>query len=427
MKPRFRNYLDRQDAMPVLPGLPPTLARKGIFVTIPCYDEPDLITTLDSLAACTPPKTEVTVIVAVNSPTGASPSVLQANLSTLDAVDHWMAAHPTLFFTLRMLHIPDLPAKWAGVGWARKIAMDDAIRSLDRAGADEGILVSFDADSTVTSNYLTAIESAFAAHPKWNFATLRFAHPLSGVGLSPSMQEGIVRYELYLRYLKNAMEWSGYPHSIHTIGSAFAVKASAYVKQGGMNRRQAGEDFHFLHKLVPLGHYGEIPDATVIPSPRVSHRVPFGTGAALKKWAEGDRELITVYPLHRFRTLKPLLENPDRYFSPDAFHADLLFEDLDCGLRQFLQKSEMSDKLSELRSNCADAPSFRKRFYHLLSAFWIIQYLNFCESLPDGKGDLIEESILLLKERSLFPDVPSDPMQLLRHFRDLDDMTDGGN
>ncbi len=35
------------------------------------------------------------------------------------------------------------------------------------------------------------------------------------------------------------------------VGSALAVKALQYVKAGGMNRKQAGEDFYFVQKLVP--------------------------------------------------------------------------------------------------------------------------------------------------------------------------------
>ena len=49
---------------------------------------------------------------------------------------------------------------------------------------------------------------------------------------------------------RNLDDFVGYPDSIYTIGSAFAVRAEAYMKQGGMNRRQAGEDFYFLYKLT---------------------------------------------------------------------------------------------------------------------------------------------------------------------------------
>ena len=37
-----------------------------------------------------------------------------------------------------------------------------------------------------------------------------------------------------------------------------AVRADAYLRQGGMNRRKAGEDFYFLNKFMVLGGYGEM-------------------------------------------------------------------------------------------------------------------------------------------------------------------------
>ena len=77
------------------------------------------------------------------------------------------------------------------------------------------------------------------------------------------------------------MTFAGLPYSYHTIGSAFAVTAKAYARQGGMNRRKAGEDFYFINKLIKGENFGEITNTTVFPSPRTSNRVPFGTGKAI--------------------------------------------------------------------------------------------------------------------------------------------------
>ena len=79
------------------------------------------------------------------------------------------------------------------------------------------------------------------------------------------------------------MKFANLPYSYHTIGSAFAVSASSYAKQGGMNRRKAGEDFYFISKLIKGEKFGEITKTKVIPSPRISDRVPFGTGRSIMK------------------------------------------------------------------------------------------------------------------------------------------------
>jgi hypothetical protein len=285
---------------------------------------------------------------------------------------------------------------------------------------EEGILISFDADSTVTANYFTAIEKEFRKNNSFNFVTVNFCHAVDDPALTPSLQEGIIRYELYLRYLRNAMQWSGYPHAIHTVGSSFAVRATAYVKQGGMNRRQAGEDFHFLHKMVLLGNYGQIGEATVSPSSRISHRVPFGTGAALKRWEAGDQELKTTYSLELFRTLQPLMSDPLFFFNCDEQNWNAGMDHFDPRLQHYIAVSKTTERLKELKKNCGDAKSYTRRFYHELSAFWIIQYLNQNEESIGGKGNLEAEATKLLLAQGIeIPRVTS-PRELLGIYRGID-------
>lgn len=417
---KFRAYLERQQPLPVTELLPVAEGRSTLFVTIPCYDEPDLLRSLGSLVACDAPTSRVSVIVVVNASEKAPSAVLTQNRQTIREVISWWENQPKPFFQLRLIHAPALPAKWAGVGWARKIAMDAAIRSLDQSVLEEGILVAFDADSTVSSNYLTSIEAAFNSNPSYNFITLNFSHPVDDPTLSPSLREGIILYELYLRYLRNAMEWAGYPHAIHTVGSSFAVKATAYVKQGGMNRRQAGEDFHFLHKIVLLGNYGKVTDATVFPSCRISHRVPFGTGAALKKWEEGEQALYSTYSLQVFSTLQPLLSDPAFFFTENRETWGERIQQFDPRLQNYIAETATANRLNELKGNCAEIRIFTKRFYHEISAFWIIRYLNHCEETIGGKGNLEEEATKLLSELKFEIPQANSARELLGIYRRID-------
>ena len=416
----FSAYLDRQQPLPLTEYFSGPAGKSRIFVTIPVYDEPDLLTALRSLAACDPPASEVTVIVVVNSSDHSPPEILENNLATIRSVISWKEDGPAPFFRLRMLHAPSLPKKWAGVGWARKIAMDEAVRMLHLAGEEDGLLAAFDADSTCSPNYLTSIEKAFREHPQFNFVNIHFCHPVDDPALTGSIREGIILYEIYLRYLRNAMEWCGYPHAIHTVGSSFAVRASAYVRQGGMNRRKAGEDFHFLHKIVQLGDYGVITEATVFPAARISHRVPFGTGAALKKWEEGDRELFMAYSVESFRALKELLSDHGFFYTEEETAWESRIRGYDPFVQHYLVQSDTLVRLSELRKNCATEGSFRKRFYHEVNAFWIIQYLNLRELEPGGRGNLVEEACLLLKEINARVGIPSSARELLEIYRKID-------
>lgn len=416
---KFRNYLDRQTPPTIAKHLSIEVDKGTMFVAIPCFDEPDLISSLESLASCTPPTSQVTVIIVVNSSDRTPDAILSRNEDTIQAVLAWQNEFQP-FYRIRLLHAAALPSKWAGVGWARKIAMDEAIRCLDCAGLEDGILISFDADSHVSQNYFISIESTFRLNPGYHFVIINFSHPVDDPNLSDCLRQGIIQYELYLRYLRNAMQWCGYPHAIHTVGSSFAVKATAYVMQGGMNRRQAGEDFHFLHKIVLLGDYGFVQDSTVFPAARVSHRVPFGTGAALKKWEEGDQELLTAYALKSFASLRPLLNDPGYFYVADKETRKDKYDQFDPFLNSYFSQTGTADRLNELKHNCADVKTFAKRFFHLINAFWIIQYLNLCESEPDGKGILEEEATKLLGEIGKTTSASTTPRELLETFRQLD-------
>ncbi len=394
-----------------------------IFVVIPCFNEPDILTTLISLAECSPPKGIVSVLVVVNDAENSIPEAVSQNNWTLDSIKNWQCQHPELFFNIQRIHAQALPKKWAGVGWARKIGMDEAIRQLARGGKPDGIIVSLDADSTVSKGYLQTIENAFEENPISPFFLINFEHSLDYKGISSIEKDGIIRYELHMRYFKNAMARSGYPHAIHTVGSSFALKASAYVKQGGMNRRKAGEDFYFLHKLVLLGNYGNIYNATVFPAPRVSDRVPFGTGAALKKWMEGSSELLTTYSLSAFSHLKPLFSNPSKFWSLNKTEIENLFTQLDFNIQSFLRNSQSIDQLLELISNCSNEEIFRKRFFHLFNAFWILKYLNFVHESALMRADLRTESIRLLHSLGILhaPDISLE--SLLKIYREIDKQT----
>ena len=63
-----------------------------------------------------------------------------------------------------------------------------------------------------------------------------------------------------------------------------------------MNRRQAGEDFYFIQKVAQRGNFSQCNTTCVVPSPRPSDRVPFGTGAAVRRLSSDEEPLITYNP-----------------------------------------------------------------------------------------------------------------------------------
>ena len=420
----LQSYISRQKELYSV-CLDQTEKSASIFVVIPCYNEPELIATLDSLANCSPPRAQISVMVVINDATETPEEAVNQNILTLISVSQWQNDHPDLFFDVIRVYAHALPQKWAGVGWARKIGMDEAVKQMIKNSYSDGIIISLDADSVVLPNYLQAIETAFDEHPQFNFFTIHFEHPIDTHDLSPTIKEGIIRYELHMRYYRNAMEWSGYPHAIHTVGSSFALKGSAYAKHGGMNRRKAGEDFYFLHKMVLLGPYGNISKTTVLPASRCSDRVPFGTGAALKKWSEGGSELNYTYSLEAFRHLQPLFAVPSQFWEMKTADISTEFNQLHPLLSSFCENSKIVAEIIELKNNCSNSKVFAKRFFHLFNAFWILQYLNSAHHTTLNRASLLTESVLFLQEIGIPVDCDTKPEYLLKIFREIDKKKEG--
>ncbi|HKQ37750.1 MAG TPA: glycosyltransferase, partial [Verrucomicrobiae bacterium] len=212
-------FCERQIEQPPPEGL-------GIVLVVPCYDEPDLVGAVKSLRACGRPHCETEVIVVINSAVDAPEDVKERNRKSAEQARPY--AH--------VIHCPDLPPKHAGVGLARKIGMDEALRRFN----GEGIIVNFDADCRCDPNYLQAIEEHFLAHPETPGCSIYFEHPRGAADL----------YELHLRYYVHGLRYARHPYAFHTIGSCMAVRSRVYMEQGGMNKRKAGEDFYFLQKVI---------------------------------------------------------------------------------------------------------------------------------------------------------------------------------
>jgi glycosyltransferase involved in cell wall biosynthesis len=354
----------------------PLASNLGMVVVVPCYDEPEILSTINSLAACQPPVQAVEVLVVVNQSELSSLEVERQNAQTIQALEDWKKQNQAAFFSLRVLVPPPFRKKHAGAGLARKTGMDEAVRRFAALDRPQGLLISLDADTTVDSNYFVEIEKHFQQPAKDVGATIRFQHRMDEL-TDEAHRQGMQLYETYLHYYKQAMAFTGFPYAIYTVGSAFVVRADAYVKQGGMNRKQAGEDFYFLHKLALLGPIGEITQTCVYPSARISHRVPFGTGPVLKKWMEGDESLRLTYNFQAFQHLKQLFDRlPAIYQTSDPEMAEL-YRQLPLPVVSFLKADNFVSALQEIRSNASRPASFQKRFYGYFNAFKILKFLNF--------------------------------------------------
>ncbi len=171
---------------------------------------------------------------------------------------------------------------------------------------NRGVIVSLDADCTVSANFMIDIYKAFSRDNRLNATVHQFYHRVENH--NPAIENAVRQYENYIRYFREMMKFTGFPYYYHTIGSAFAVSADAYVRVGGMGRQQGGgEDFYFLQKVFALGKVDELEGTYVYPMARFSERVPFGTGPALRKILDEPDGVLKVYSIAAFRELKKTL------------------------------------------------------------------------------------------------------------------------
>ncbi len=361
MQKIFEKYLEKHQVDGDVLG---TDYNPDLIVVIPCYDEPDIDKTIVSLQKSGREGVAVELIVVVNSSEHTPEAVVRQNEETYLQLK---GAAVVSGFRISPLMLKNVRRKHAGVGYARKVGMDLAVWRFCENKNYHGAIVSLDADTLVQSNYFQTLGAYFANDVNAYGAVVRFEHPLIGKNCPSEVYHAITAYELHLRYVNQALKFAGFPYAHHTVGSAFAVRASAYVKHGGMNRRQGGEDFYFLHKLFPHGKFAELNSTCVYPSPRTSQRVPFGTGPQVKVILQNQKML--TYCLAAFTDLKTFFDKRE-----DLMEFRPKFPD---SIEAFLQQIDFDQNLEEIRANAATLPTFTKRLLAFFDAFKIVKFLNF--------------------------------------------------
>jgi len=381
-----------------------------MVVVIPCFDEPDIGSVLESLAACKAPGCDVEILVVINAPGDTSAEILARNAAAAHSVrdlsgtimPDWMRGH--------VIEHNALPVARAGVGLARKIGMDEAAARLAATADCSGVIVCLDADCRVAPDYLARLQECFTGQPDCTGVSVYFEHP----GLfesDDSISRAMIEYELHLRYYVAGQRLAGFPYAFHTVGSALACSMNAYVAQGGMNLRQGGEDFYFVQKLIAAGGYRALNGTTVYPGVRQSGRVPFGTGPALGRALEAGVEFETFAP-QVFRDLAVFCKALQE---ATPLNIPGFLAGLPTTLRQFLDEQEFAGRLDEISVNVASDTNFRRRVFRWFNAFRFLKFAQFC-----SRGAYPRMPVSAAARELAGPDVPRTAPDLLRWYRRLD-------
>ncbi len=392
-----------------------------ITIVIPCYLEPDLLKTLHSLDECTPLRGRVLIIVVHNSGENEPDEVKQKIRTTYDSA---VAFNSISGLVIHNILCTELPQKHAGVGLARKIGMDAAAGIALKCNNPGMPIMCLDADCRVEKNYLTALETAFEEHPDMPGCSIYFEHPVAGDDYSREVFSAIVQYELHLRYYIAACRMSGHPHVFQTVGSSMAVRATRYARQGGMNRRQAGEDFYFLHKFTQLPGFSDLTTTAVYPSPRQSARVPFGTGKAVGTMLNDGQIDYMTYDLQCFRDLQQFFTLLGNGFEANNRAMNDMYNQLPESVTTFVDFRELSKETERARRHSASRENYMKALWQKYTPFFIMKYLHHASDRFYPRKPVAAMAGVLAKE--LFPEKSAQattPQALLSAYRQWDRQT----
>lgn len=293
--------------------------------------------------------------------TTALPGIWQQNNLTLLGTPHW-----GILMVERYRSQP-IPRK-QGVGLARKIAADLCVQLIDSAIIERQWIHSTDADAHLPMNYFAAAENLEAAA-----LTYKYHHRQTGSMACTATQ----LYQTSLDYYVEGLHWAQSPYAFHTLGSIIAADYIAYCQVRGFPKRAGGEDFYLLNKLAKLGHI-VTPDSEIELEPRVSHRVPFGTGPAVEKILSTQQQGIarTDYAPEIFAHLKQLLRSVSEIFATGGNLTEVIAELPECtqNALQDLRATELNKHLKN------KTPEQKLTHFHLwFDGFRTLKFVHYLQ------------------------------------------------
>ncbi|MEE9912541.1 MAG: hypothetical protein K4571_12540 [Deltaproteobacteria bacterium] len=390
-------YLNRYAAGPPWTLEAGNLENIEQVVVIPAYAEKELIfATLASLAANDDASLDKTLVLCViNNKQAASDADKTNNAQTLAVLRALITKQaPALYKNTCDVHGAlqtiagrplrlacmdasspglEIPSRFGGVGMARKIGMDMALRLLQDSKDRPGLILSLDADTLVRPDYLSAVRSVFSPD-KAQTGVIAYAHQMPS---HDSEQQAIFAYEIFLRYWELGLQYARSPYAFHSIGSTMVTTAASYLAVRGMNRREAGEDFYFLNKLAKISPICRIRETVVYPSARVSKRVPFGTGAAVEKIISSARPIDQLYDPRVFFILKRWIDLMKNSFDRSESQIFPEARQIDEGLGAFLLNRGFLEVWPKIRGNLKDRKTYDRQFHNWFDGFETLKLINY--------------------------------------------------
>ncbi len=405
MSKAIQRYLDKRTDFSTWPMEGAFTHPCKSIIVIPALGEyPGVLNTLNDLAACKDASETLVIIVVNNHDTDHAVSTdIQANQQTLSALQAWDQATLAIAWIDASSSGQEFPPK-EGVGLARKLGMDWALKLLHYQGHTNAPIICLDADTRVDPDYLTALHAFFDAPGRWA-GILPYAHPMEGTA---SEQAAILCYEFFLRYHALSLQWAGSPYGYHAIGSAMACTIEAYVAISGMNRRQAGEDFYFLQQLTKTGKVERVPGTTVHPSGRASHRVPFGTGRRVQRFLDAEQDEYRLYHPESYAILRQWLATAQKHIdrSGEALLANA--HAIHPELATFLTTQQFAPAWGKIQAQSKNKDQLTRHFHRCFDGFRTLKLIHHLRDTTHPDAPMFEAIRTLLKRLDESPAVQTD-------------------
>ncbi|MGB2032805.1 MAG: hypothetical protein ACPHUJ_02855 [Pseudomonadales bacterium] len=265
-----------------------------------------------------------------------------------------------------------LPEK-QGVGLARKIGADLALRLIQTGQIKTPRIYCSDADARLPKPYFStqsssSYASTCASKPAgWIY---NYRHRLSK---NTASRKAMMLYELTLRHYEAGLIWAGSDYGHASLGSLMVIDAHAYAQVRGVPKRSTGEDFYLLNKLAKVGPLTSLNQITIELSSRCSTRVPIGTGTGVRGLLACDpsRDQIFYNP-SLFHSLREALTSMKQCQSvSELTSADSR------PLIDFLKISRRLESLENIERNSSSQDHFKRALNHWFDGFQQLKYLHF--------------------------------------------------
>ncbi len=371
-------------------------------VVIPCYDEP-AASVLALLRSVFDQGSDILVVLVINAPVDADKVPLQQTRQLLTDLLASYARQTPVGKQIAWLRdadgrLPDcmlvdccskrdyLIAKKQGVGRARKIGVDLVCALYKQLRVLTPLVFNTDADVHLPAGYIDAGLKAC------DDTTSAVVFPFRHVPQNEALGQVSQLYDFKLRYYVAGLVYARSPYAFSTIGSTLAIHLAHYVSVRGFPKRAGGEDFYLLNKLAKVGKVVSLASPEITLTGRLSHRVPFGTGPALKALVSNSADLCSFpifYHPRCFDVLRCFQAALLQAIQNGGNRAGLSFEETleQCGpklttderymLHTYAETADLEQKLRVIKHQYASAQSAQKSVLDWFDGFKTLKMIHF--------------------------------------------------